>query len=1131
MVTKLRSNGVTVFSSPFLGPLTDALASRLASAPADPFASELVVVPNIGVRDWLQRELSSRLDSREAGQSSGIVANIRFMFVQQFLDTVFTASNVSSVDDWGIEHLTWSVHRAIENLGRSTVPGASTKPLTVARVIADLFDRYGVHRPSMLRYWSHGRAVDAVEPLQDLPSHLRWQPHLYAEVCRLIGNESPSDRLAVLAHTIAENGVAEVVPERIALFGFVTVNSTVRSVVEALGIARECSIFLVHPSRTRSSGGTSGLDRLEARDHQVVDIGGNPLLNRWGRSALETCEVLAGEWTPVEMSDSKPKHDLDRLRQSIVDDRPMVLRPITDRMHLLDDRDGSLQIHSCHGRVRQVEVLRDALLHRLEDDPTLTLDDISIQCPDLVTFAPIIPAIFRSGQSRSDATTPPLDVSIADRSLSGENPYLDAFWALIALAGSRCGVAEMLSTLAAPPLQRRFDIDEDLLARLSDWVDSLNVRFGLDTEHRRKWNLPESITAGTWDSALDRLFMGLAVPAEDIFEGPGGVVPHDDISVTDAPMLARVGDFLALVRQLVDRIDSVHTVREWADIFTSILDDFFDESENSEIHCRVLVDAIDRLVAAADRAHAADQDTFAFVEIRMILDDLITSASGRPRFRSGAITVTELLPQQGVPHRVIALLGVNESMFSTGGARGDDVLSLRPCVGDPMPSVSGRLQLLNVLLAAEDAVIVTCDGADINNNKPIPLPVPIQELLEAMAVVSEGEQSSGSVKVFTQHPRQSFAERALVSGSFRTDRPFTFDPVALDMYERRHRDPAPVLSERTSRAGGGGGSSLRVTADHLRRVLVKPADYFVRDLLGMRLPSTDWGTSHEFIDFWPSNLDVSSSGRQLLDGILRSTAAPDEELRRLVERMVLGGSFPPGQLGAMAAAQVGAEVLAVFGLLPRTARHMSQYRSIEVDDLEIGSSRGAASLIVTGSVDNVVDHEILRVSFTRYREDLLLDPWIDLALLTLIEPDDPWSVRLVCRGLKGEGRERIFGLVGATSEERRSNAARVVAVAQTLLACMARGRVPYLPKTADKIHRSSLEEARATYKSEGEFSAPTQFLFGRVSWEAFSSEPALDDDPDGSSSIRAERFASFVWDAFWETTTATAGEADPEDES
>ena len=32
--------------------------------------------------------------------------------------------------------------------------------------------------------------------------------------------------------------------------------------------------------------------------------------------------------------------------------------------------DHSLQVHACHGRARQVEVVRDAILHLLADDPT-----------------------------------------------------------------------------------------------------------------------------------------------------------------------------------------------------------------------------------------------------------------------------------------------------------------------------------------------------------------------------------------------------------------------------------------------------------------------------------------------------------------------------------------------------------------------------------------------------------------------------------------------------------------------------------------------------------------------------------------------------------------------------------------
>ena len=46
------------------------------------------------------------------------------------------------------------------------------------------------------------------------------------------------------------------------------------------------------------------------------------------------------------------------------------------------------------GRGRQVEVLRDAVLHRLAEDPDLEPRDIIVMCPDIEHFAPLIQATF-----------------------------------------------------------------------------------------------------------------------------------------------------------------------------------------------------------------------------------------------------------------------------------------------------------------------------------------------------------------------------------------------------------------------------------------------------------------------------------------------------------------------------------------------------------------------------------------------------------------------------------------------------------------------------------------------------------------------------------------------------------------
>ena len=84
--------------------------------------------------------------------------------------------------------------------------------------------------------------------------------------------------------------------------------------------------------------------------------------------------------------------------------------------------DDSIQVHACHGRARQVEVLRDAVLHLLEDDPTLEPRDMIVMCPDIETFAPLIQATFGATTSRRRADLTLRDLESASPTARSARP-------------------------------------------------------------------------------------------------------------------------------------------------------------------------------------------------------------------------------------------------------------------------------------------------------------------------------------------------------------------------------------------------------------------------------------------------------------------------------------------------------------------------------------------------------------------------------------------------------------------------------------------------------------------------------------------------------------------------------------
>ena len=234
----------------------------------------------------------------------------------------------------------------------------------------------------------------------------------------------------------------------------------------------------------------------------------NRLLASWGRDVRELQLVVAsaGESTDRhhELAAVEPHTLLATIQRDVREDPPPPGLPLpgeSDRRPAAWSRPtGAVQVHACHGRARQVEVLRDVILHALEDDPTLEPRDVIVMCPDIETFAPLIQATFGAGgrrrRRRDESAGPPapsdLRVRLADRSLRQTNPVLGVVSQLLELAEQRLTASQVLDLADREPVRRRFRFDDDDLTRLQDWIAEAGIRWGLDAAHRAPFKLGAS---------------------------------------------------------------------------------------------------------------------------------------------------------------------------------------------------------------------------------------------------------------------------------------------------------------------------------------------------------------------------------------------------------------------------------------------------------------------------------------------------------------------------------------------------------------------------------------------------------------------------------------------------------------
>ena len=980
--------------------LVTELGRRLAVPPVDPFTPEVVAVPAKGVERWLAQRLSHVLGAEGGAPVSGagICANVVFPSPTRLLDDALRAAGGgvpegADADPWEPGRAVWPLLHVLDSGGggariEAHLTGGDRRYAVAARLTA-LFASYGQERPALVRRWADDEDVD--DHGDPLPADLAWQPQLWRRLRAELGVPSPAERLpAALARLAADPGCVEL-PDRLSVFVLNRLSATRLAVLATLAGSREIRLWIQHASPalwTAVAGGT------EPR---------HPLVRSMSRDvrALQTrlAEVAPGHPDHEHPGPDRPDSLLGRLQGALAADA----KPARAERPVLAANDDSIAVHSCHGRARQVEVLREAVLARLAADPTLEPRDILVMCPDIEQFAPLVAAAFaeRTGPEAGSHPAagghpaPRLRVRLADRALRQANPLFATLATLLDLARGRVTAADVLDLAATAPVRRRFGFDPEDAERLADWVAAARICWGLDQSHRDRYRLPTP--QGTWREGLDRVLLGVAMEAGQTWLGDA--VPIDDV---DSATIGLAGRFAELVDRLgyaLAEIAEPRPVGEWVDLLRDAVLSLAAPAAGESWQVASLAAELE------DVREAAGSSTTPLTpgDVVALLAGRLAGRPTRASFRTGTLTVCTMVPMRSVPHRVIALLGLDDGTFPRAGVvDGDDLLARAPRPGERDPRSEDRQLLLDAVGAAGDHLIVLYSGADERTGASVPPAVPVGELLDALdGVARTTDNRPVRDHVTIRHPLHAFDPRNfgidLPGTATPIRRPVSFDAAALAGARallRPRTDPRALVDGTLPACGTG-----PVELVDLKRMLVNPARGFLRQRLELGFPDEDTDPP----DALPVELDGLEEwavGDRILGERLRGV--PIDICCQLERRR---GALPPASLGTAVLSKVGARVDAITGLV--ASELVGEPRIVDIDvDVPVG---GAARRL-TGTVGGIRGFEMLRVEYSTLKAKQRLAAWIDLLALVAMHPDEKWRATVV--GRRGDKAvRRVLGPV------------------------------------------------------------------------------------------------------------------------
>ncbi|QWV93759.1 exodeoxyribonuclease V subunit gamma [Geomonas oryzisoli] len=911
-------------------------------APCSPFDKELIVVQSKGMQRWLSMELAARI---------GVWANGEFLFPNRFVERVFTEVLPDAPEEaplFSPEVMTWRILGLLQQA--PAAPGFEEiaayllddadglKRMQLAQRVADTFDRYTVYRPEKLLEWEQGK-----------------EDHWQAQLWRALTADVTQKHRGRLLHEFRKALDAGRLPDRrrISVIGIPSLPPFHLEVLARIAQHAEVNLFLLNPCRQYWGEIVSEreLARLEKRGEVAEQWyeTGNPLLASWGKLGRDFFEAIidgCGEHERQDRFSRLPQGPLlYEVQADIVE-----LRGADAGVRHLDAGDLSLEVHSCHSPMREVEVLYDTLLSIFDADPTLSPRDVLVMTPDIESYAPYISAVFGNPEPGAER----IPYSIADRSLKNEGEAAQALLSILGLCGGRYGVATVLDILESAPVARRFSLNEDDLETVRDWLRGANIRWGIDAAQRAEHGVPP-FHENSWSAGLDRLLLGYAM------NGDGrsfyhDILPFDDMEGGVALVLGR---FLSFCEKLFAETQGLARARraaDWVPVLRRILDDFILPDQEGERELLSLIEIAKKLGECGSQGGFEEEITIEVV--RYWVEQQLGSSERGLGFLTGGVTFCAMLPMRSIPFPVVALIGMDDGQFPRKNpSQGFDLMTRERRPGDRSPRDEDRYLFLEALLSARKRLHISYVGQGIKDNAELPPCVLVSELQDYLArcFVTHDGKPAGQAR---RHPLQPFSPRYFTgdNGLFSYSQQNCAGAAAKLVPTV---PPVPFLATPLPQWE----ESSTVTLKSLVDFLCNPSKELLRRRLGVRIVEGD-DPLEEVEPFALDSLEKYQLEQEIVAAVLRG-----EELELPFAVACARGDLPPGVCGAALYQKLG-EPAAAFATKVNEAAAGEPLRPLDID-LRLPAGR------IIGRLENLRNDRMVRYRYTELKPKDQLRLWVE----------------------------------------------------------------------------------------------------------------------------------------------------------
>ncbi|MCW9708210.1 exodeoxyribonuclease V subunit gamma [Fodinibius salsisoli] len=948
---------LTIFHATDQQALADQLLKECRDASGgNPLAEEVLIVQNHGMGQWL---------TMHRARAEGVAANMVFEFPAERMWKLVRLLHPDLPQTLPSDRgpMAWSLMQLLEEYAdepifaplrfymEDTDPGRQeVRKWKLSNKIADVFDQYLVYRPDLLLKWEQGKTY-----FEDNEAE-RWQSEIWRKLqdnWKVDWPDEYAPHRALLQQELfdaIEEGVldGEALPARLSVFGVSGMPPALVQTLVQVSALIDVSFYQLTTDRLVT----------DAADFY------HPLLQSFGKVGSDLSNLLQqsvkryGVEPNYTSVDARNKDGQSTFSTFLQVQESLKKNQSSSRLETGLSEDGSIRVHSCHSPMREVEILYDQLLSILDENPNCHPDDVLIMTPDIETYAPMIRAVFGS-QEEGQLEIP---FHISDRGVGASRPVTEAFLGLLALLESRFKVTELLDLLDTSPIRSAFEIREEEITQIEQWVEENRIRWGIDGPFKEKLGLPATSNF-SWKAGLRRMILGYTMEAteDQLFES---IYPYEEVASSDDAVLAgKLAYFLQSLFELYEEVQQSKSIDGWANCIASMVSTFFPDNQEVFSEVAQIRQRIDTLKEQGEVSGYGRTVPYRLIR-SWFQNQLEEQHTGGGRIGQG-ITFSSLMPMRSIPFQVIGVIGMNDDAFPRPKKPvAFDLMSEEQRPGDPINAQEDRYLFLENLLSAGSHIYFSYVGQSNRDDTDFPPSVVLSEFLDYL----ETHHGLTTDSLITRHPLQAFSSRY-----FKDEGYFSYSKLQRKISQQMLSSAEAPPSFIQERLPPPDEEKKQLSLNQLISFYQHPIQYVMRNRLGIYL-RTEEVITEDREPFALQGLDNYQVGQVLLDRYIKK-----KPLESYHEVLRSRDQLPEGWVGEQAYDKKITEVQNFATAISRAVEEEP------LDDLEVNLSVGGFHIV--GHLSNLYTPCRLSYRFGSPRAKDLISFWVKHVVLQTVSDD------------------------------------------------------------------------------------------------------------------------------------------------